>query len=547
VTDRSTFHRILLTLLLIFVAAVVRFYGLDWDGGIAAHPDERYIVSVSERLRWYDGLNPFDAAPDFAYGHLPLYLLALVGRAFHNVDWLLVGRALAALFDLGTVVLTFELGRRVYTENIGFLAALFVALMVLHVQQSRFYTADVVMTFFVLGTLLFAVRLAEDGRAWDARLTGMWLGLASGTKFSAALLILPAGVACALLDGKRRGHWRCALESGVMALAVFAFTNPFALLAFPTFWRNVAQQAAIARGLLDVPYTRQFHETWPYLYPIVQQLRWGMGWPMGLAAFGGLAYAVWRAIRVPPSRGEWVLLVWVVPGFAFIGALYAKYPRYLLPLAPLLALYAARLLADMTDWRRLLIGGVLAYSLFHCAAYACLFRSSHPWQAASQWFYDQVPARTVVAIEQWDHPLPLDATGYDVRELPVFAEDIGADSQKWETMAEILVEADYVIVASKRGYATLARWPERYPLAARYYRELFTGELGFQPVACFGRHPSLGLLALVDDPTVGLDFSLPELCQPNASLVLRVGRLDESSVVYDHPQVVVFRRGNQRQ
>lgn len=545
--DRSTLYRALLTLLLLFVAAVVRFYGLDWDGGIGAHPDERYTVSVAERLRWCDELNPFDAAPDFAYGHLPLYLLALVGRVFHNVDWLLVGRALAVLFDLGTVGLTFALGRRVYSENVGFLAALFVALMVLHVQQSHFYIADVLMTFFALGTLLFAVRLAEGGRAWDARLAGMWLGLALGTKFSAALLILPAGVACALLDGKRRVHWGRALQGGAVALAVFAFTNPFALLAFPIFWRNVAQQVAIARGMLDVPYTRQFHETWPYLYQIVQQLRWGMGWPMGLAAFGGLAYAVWWAVRIPPSRGEWVLLGWVVPGFALIGALYAKYPRYLLPLTPLLALYAARLLADLAGWKRLLIGGVLAYSLLDCAAYACLFRSPHPWQVASQWFYNHVPAGAVVAIEQWDHPLPLDAAGYDMRELPIFAEDIGAESQKWETMAEILVEADYVVVASKRGYATLARWPERYPLTARYYRELFAGELEFQPVACFGRHPRLGPLTLVDDPTVGLDFSLPELCQPDAPLVLRLGWLDESSVVYDHPQVVVFRRPPQRQ
>jgi hypothetical protein len=260
-----------------------------------------------------------------------------------------------------------------------------------------------------------------------------------------------------------------------------------------------------------------------------------------------LAYAVRQAIRVLPSRGEWILLVWVVPGFAFTGALYAKYPRYLLPLTPLLALYAARLLADLAGWKRLLIGAVLAYTFLHCAAYACLFRSPHPWQAASQWFYDHVPAGAVVAVEQWDHPLPVDATGYDVRELPVFAEDIGTESRKWETMAEILAEADYVVVASKRGYATLARWPERYPLTAQYYRELFAGELDFRPVACFGRHPRLGPLTLVDDPTIGLDFSLPELCQPDAPLVLRLGRFDESSVVYDHPQVVVFRRSSRRE
>jgi hypothetical protein len=150
-----------------------------------------------------------------------------------------------------------------------------------------------------------------------------------------------------------------------------------------------------------------------------------------------------------------------------------------------------------------------------------------------------VPPASVIAVEQWDHPLPLDATGYVVRELPIFGED---GPEKWTAMDETLAAADVVVVASKRGYATLARWPERYPSTARYYRALFDGELGFEPVACFARHPRLGPVALVDDAASGLDFSLPKSCLPPVPVVLRPGRLDESFVVYDHPQVVVFWR-----
>jgi len=550
--------------LILTLAAALRFYGLDWDGGIGAHPDERHVVGVAESLRWPNRLNPFDVAPDFAYGHLPLYLLALAAGLAPGVDPLLVGRALAALFDLGTVVLTFTLGRRVYGEHAGLLAAAFVALMVLHVQHAHFYIADVPLAFFVLGTLLAACRLAECGRPLDALLAGVWAGLALGTKFSAALLVLPLGTACALAPGARKGRvslplsplsggsrrgmrgpgWGC----GVAALVAFAFTNPFALVAFPTFWHNVAEQVAIARGVLDVPYTRQFHAIWPYLYPIVQQLRWGMGWPLGLVAFGGLAWAVGRAVREPPRRAEWVLLAWALPCLAFAGALYAKFPRYLLPLTPLLAIYAARLLFGLHRRSRhlasfliysFLIYSFLIYSFFCCLTFANLYRSPHPWLAASEWFYEHVPRGAVVAVEQWDHPLPLDATGYDVRELPIFDEDL---PEKWAAMEEVLTEADYVVIASQRGYATLARWPERYPLTARYYRRLFDGALGFEPVACFGRHPRLGPLALADDPAAGLGFSLPDLCRPEAPFVLRLGRLDESFVAYDHPQTIIFRR-----
>jgi 4-amino-4-deoxy-L-arabinose transferase-like glycosyltransferase len=569
VADHS-FVKILLLSLLIVVAAALRLVGLNWDGGVGAHPDERYVVGVAERLRWADRLNPFDVAPGFAYGHLPLYLLMLVGELARDVDLLLAARALAALFDLGTVVLTFALGWRVYADDadrsdrshlgdkVGLLAAAFVALMVLHVQQAHFYTVDALLAFFALGTLLFAVRLAERGRSLDAWLAGVWAGLALGTKFSAGLLVVPLGAALATyptraISGRSwsgRGpnaRLRRGLECGVAALAAFALTNPFALSEFSTFWHNVGEQSSIVRGVLDVPYTRQFHGTWPYLYPIVQQLRWGMGWPLGLIACGGCVYAVWQAVRGPSRRAEWVLLTWMVPGCSFVGALYVKFPRYLLPLTPVLALYAARLLSVLHRRNRCLSVSLaclsLLYSFLCCLSFVNLYRVPHPWQTASAWFYDHAPRGAVVAVEQWDHPLPLDGTGYRVLELPIFDEDTGDDAlEKWEKMTQVLAETDYLVIASRRGYATLARWPERYPLTSRYYRQLFEGELNFEAVACFGRYPRLGPLTLADDPTADLGFSLPELCQPGASGVLHLGRLDESLVVYDHPQVVIWRR-----
>ena len=539
-------------------AAAVRLYGVDWDGGLGAHPDERFVVGVAESLRWPDRLDPLSTAPGFAYGHVLPYLLAAVaglgGCVGVGVDALVIGRVLAALFDVGTVALTFALGRRVYGEWAGLLAAGFVSLMVVHVQQAHFYTPDVPLAFFSAGALILTARLAERGRALDGLLAGVWAGLALGTKFSAALLVFPLGAACVVAPGKPRRGWRPGLAIAAGALAAFALTNPFALISFPAFWRNVAEQAALARGALDVAYTRQFHGTWPYVYPVVQQLRWGMGWSLGLAAFGGLASAVGRAVREPPRRAEWVMLAWAVPFLAFNGALYVKFPRYLLPLTPVLAIYGARLLLQI--WHRtglclrvftcrllirnLLIAFVLAGSVLRCLAFLNLYRFTHPWLAASRWFAVHVPRGAVIAVEQWDHPLPVDATGYDVRELPIFDED---RPEKWSVMEETLAAAEYVVVASRRGYATLARWPERYPRTAAYYRRLFQGELGFEPVACFGRYPRLGPLALVDDPAAGLGFSLPEPCRPEAPIVSRLGRLDESFVVYDHPQVVVLRRG----
>jgi 4-amino-4-deoxy-L-arabinose transferase-like glycosyltransferase len=533
-----------LCLLVLMAAFAVRLYGLDWDGAIGAHPDERYVTGVAERLRASGHLNVFGVAPHFSYGHLPVYLLALV-MGHGGGDPLLVGRVLAALFDTGTVALAVALGRRVGGLGCGLLSGALVALSVVHVQQAHFFTVDVVLTFFALGAVVSAVSLAVGGRVRSAWITGVWAGMALGSKFSAALLVIPVGAACAVAPGGRRAHWRRALQVGGTALLTFAITNPYALLSPLTLWTNVSREVAVARGTLEVPYTLQYHGTWPYVYPVTQQLLWGMGIPLGLAAFWGLVWTAWWVAKRDPTKAQWVVLMWVLPYFAFTGALYAKFPRYQLPIVPALIILGVCLISSMRmlRLRGAAVSVCLAGTILHCLVFLHLYGLPHPWQAATEWFYENVPPGSVVAVEQWDHPLPVGGDDiYDLRELPIFREDSGAEGlEKWAAMDAILAEADYVVVASRRGYGALAAWSERYPLTGQYYRRLFDGELGFEPVACFRREPRLGHIEIVDDPTESLPFTLPDVCRPQALTQIRL-RLDESYVVYDHPRTIVFRR-----
>jgi 4-amino-4-deoxy-L-arabinose transferase-like glycosyltransferase len=537
------------SIFILMAAATVRFYGIDWDGGVAAHPDERHLVGVAESLRVSRFLNVFRVAPDFAYGHVPVYVLALAtGR--DGADPLFVGRALAALFDVGTVALTLAVGRRIQGPRVGLLAAAFVAAAVLHVQQAHFYTVDVLLAFFSLGAVVSALRLSQRGRARDAVLVGVWAGLALGCKSTAALLVMPLGAACSVVEGRRSLRWRRGLQVGASALLVFACTNPFALLSTPVFLNNVWREMAIARGVLDVPYTRQYHGTWPYVYPISQQMLWGLGIPLAVVSFGGLVRTTVQATRRLESKAEWVLLMWALSFLAFTGALYAKPPRYLLPLMPVLTVYGARLILSLraVTARRAVAFICLLATALHCLVFLTLYHRPHPWLAATAWFEANVPDGAVVAVEQWDHPLPLQrADVYEVWEIPIFAEDSGQEGlDKWEQVDAILGDADYIVIASRRGYGSLSRWPERYPLTLRYYRRLFDGDLGFEVVACFGRDPRLGPLAVIDDPTGSLPFSLPDACRADAPVTLRLS-LDESLVVYDRPRTIIFRRTGLRE
>ncbi|MCA9956197.1 MAG: glycosyltransferase family 39 protein, partial [Anaerolineales bacterium] len=385
---------------ILLVATVFRLTGIDWDDYGHYHPDERYISWVATTIEfpteWQTAfsshestLNPFywppdaasqgievpqDESRDFAYGHVPLYLGVLATRFMERVgpslaplfpdDWLFtrdilnqaelveyrhltaVARALTALFDIGTVWLIFLLGRRLFSPQVGLLAAAFLAVNVMHIQLAHFFISDPYQTFFTVAALLFLILAVghrghreekdkTDNRspitAYRKRTTVYWLlaavfiGLAVGSKFSAILLVLPLMLAATRMDGR----WDYWLGTAVFtAFLTFFLTNPFAVLDLscevitpamqigpihvPALdWRscyveNIATQNSMVQGKGDVPFTRQYSGTLPYLYFIEMQLRWGMGWLLGSLAFGGFGWAIWRETK-RLEIGDWRL------------------------------------------------------------------------------------------------------------------------------------------------------------------------------------------------------------------------------------------------
>lgn len=638
-----------LLLLILIVAAALRWTGIAWDGYEHYHPDERYIAWVGTTIEFPDSMatalqpdrssfNPFYWPPDaesegivvlqderrsFAYGHLPLYLGIAATRLTETVapalrpllpeGWLLtrdllnsrelvefdhltaVARALTGLVDLLTVTLLFFLGRRLYGVGAGLLAAALLALNVMHVQLAHFFAVDPYLTFFAVLTLYaLVVMLAELRRPGGGRprpfllLAAVAIGLAVGSKFSAVLLFLPLILALVLDPHVTEQRFtRRLLAAGGIALLTFALTNPFALLdwgcrvitpamelgplTIPAlnwgncFLENITRQSAMVRGNLSFPFTRQYVGTIPYLYPIVMQLRWGMGPVLGVVAFAGFgragwrgavaAYRAWRQKRLPIDEGaRWVLLAWAVPYFLITGSFFTKFMRYMQPLTPFLMLYAAVLLLAI-PWRRvraLLIALVLLASGLYALSFAGMYATPHPWLSASYWLHDNVLPGSLIADEKWDEALP--STVYMDGELRTRGRFDGAtldwlggpgagdDREKLAENLAVVAEADYVTVASNRGYGVVGRLPDLYPLSSQYYRLLFAGALGYEPVYVSGRSARLGSLSLWPDRFEPATLTPPPAVTAFLDAVprLSLGYADESFTVYDQPLVMVF-------
>ncbi len=357
----------------------------------------RYVAEFADKLN--QALNLWTFGPG-----IPIGLTGYDGVQF-------VGRTLSGVFDLGCVWLIFLVARRLYSRRVGLLAAALYAFAVLPLQQSHFFTVDTFGNFFALLTFYFAVRVAQGGQA--GRAGGGWpsyvaLGASLGATLACRINLLPmiiiAVFAAAIrawddwhaapvaarhgspvtpsaasspgaLDAQvarlRDGAWLSTLVQATLfrlllmllvAFAVFRIAQPYAFggtsitdFSFSSHWLdNMRWAKQSAAGDIDMPPGHQWTSRTPFVFPFTNMVIWGMGLPLGLAAWAGWALAAWQIGRgltrrfAPPGADAWrahlLPVAWIGGMFLWQGLQYVQTMRYLLPIYPMLAMMAAWLL-----------------------------------------------------------------------------------------------------------------------------------------------------------------------------------------------------------
>ncbi len=519
-----------LALALLFAVALgVRLFGLDWDQGHMYHPDERRIVEAVQELSF----SPLQLDPKFhAYGSLPFLVTraatSLLSHAWPGaLTWhgtLLAGRALSAAWGAAGCVLLALLGRKLFGEKAGLLAGSFLAIAVFHVQNSHFATNDVPLVTLVLATLLLLVRALERRTVPSFLLAGAAAGLALATKASAATLFLPLLLAplFAFLPERRFGRAALALGATSIGLgAAFLLGQPSALTSPRELLAAVAEQGAMVRDAGSVPYTNQYVGTPHLLYELSEIVLWGLGPALGLAALLGVAFRLRAAVR-ERERRELLLWLWAVPFLLLTVSFEVRFPRYLLPLHPLLLLGAAALLAPRIgegSGRRFARRAVLGLSGAYLLAFLSIYARPHSVVSASRWFHENAAEGATLLVPHWEEGFPLAVDGlpasrFRAADLPLYDAD---GAEKTRLLAGKLASADLLVFPTKRHTGAIPRARERYPDTDRFLRLLYSGDLGWKLVRTFSSPPQLFGLRL---PT--------ELA-------------DESFSVYDHPRVTLFR------
>ncbi|MGC9399734.1 MAG: hypothetical protein ACP5HM_11425 [Anaerolineae bacterium] len=513
------------------LATALRLPFPAWDAAIAAHPDERFLLGVAASTPlWGD---PNRAAPDFPYGHLPVYMARLLILAAPEADPLYTARLFSGLIGVALVAVGGVLGRRLAGAQGGVRVAALLSAAPFLLQQARFYTVDPLGATLASLAVLLALR-----RRW--RGAGACFGLALATKLTLLWVMIP--IAYLLITTARTTFTRRLSRFTFYTFFAFALVSPWALLRPVAAWRGPLIQAGMAAGRFDVPYTRQYAGTWPFIYPLAQMALWGLGPLVTLGGLLGLGWGARRWRRL--TRAQRALWLWTVLFFAATAGLYVKYPRYLLPVYPAWAAWAAYAVLRFDSpvlrcaFHVLLITSAMVLGL----AQLSIYTQPHPWVAASRRLYANLPAGATVAVEVWDHPLPVplpdgDPARFKALTLPVF--DPPSPTKETALMAAAR-DAEVVVLASRRGYGALARQPDRYAATLAWYETL----LETHEVVAFARCPRLGPLALSDDPLadVGLPVSRSLAARCGARWALRLPRLDESFRVYDAPLTLLLVR-----
>ena len=619
----------LLLLLILVIALGLRLYGIGWDQGYGFHPDERSIYMRSDcmyrvltQAQGYESQDCFINNPGmkagfpslptvldadesplnphwFPLGNLLVYLIVgirLILEPFLDLGSLLsmayIGRSIMAVADVGTVLMVYLLGRRIYETRAGLLASALVALAVVHIQSSHFYRPEPLLIFFLMVSFWSMLQVLERRRTRDWVLLGAAVGLTFATKVSVVPLFLPLLLVLAFrLHTISDGNWTNtsplretnrvaaqALLAGAVAVAAFFVTTPYALLDIGDFVSDITFQAnEVAKTAGKVPFTVQYIGTTPFLYELRQTSVWGLGLPLGIVAWSGLLFSLFMAGRallgtgftpgspVKAPRGELLLLAWVVPNIILLSIFETRFLRYIFPTLPFLILMGSAMLLWLLDRARTLsrsssseawvrgtlvryaphvvlgiIATVVAATAFYALAFETIYSRPHPAIQASEWINENIsrPA-TIITDNHWDEGIP-GIYSYRVHQIPIYNPD---SPSKMDTIAGYLSQGDNLVFYSNRTYGSVARLPERYPLSSRYYQLLFSGRLGYELEETFTSYPELLGVAFVDDTftRAGLPEPTSGKTAQSALVTLDLGYADENAIDYDHPKVLLFR------
>lgn len=415
------------------LALGLRLWGIGFGLPYPYHVDEPTYVSAALNLGAGirgEQLNPTGFI-NLLCGEYAAYFIAgrLTGVFASTADFarayradpsvfLLLGRLTSALLGALTALVVFLFGWASGRRRVGWLAALFMAVIFLHVRDSYFGVPDVTTAFLVGLSVVLCVLAVDRPRRAYFYLAALAGGYALATKWSIWPLLVPL-VLTAIV--RRRRGWSSIPEA---AIAVLCLAGGVAVGAFQILYRPAAyldyalreQQAGSAGG-----YNEWRVDTVAGWVFYLETLAYSLGIVLAALALVGVLRRLVHAVR-RPGAADWVILSFPVVYFLVMGASRHYFVRYALPLAPFAVLFAAEAVAASASWleaRRVrgvgyVNGGLALLAVLATVqpvardvAFDRLMTRVDTRTIAKEWIEANIPAGTKIAVDWRAHGPPL--------------------------------------------------------------------------------------------------------------------------------------------
>jgi hypothetical protein len=401
-------------------ALLLRVVGVQYGLPAVYNPDE--VAIMARALSFAKGtLNPHN----FLYPTLYFYVLfAWVGTYLAFV-WLsggvasvlalqqlyftnptgiyTAGRLLGVVFGTLCVLALYRLTAVLYGRTAGLMAALFLAVAPLAVRDSHYVKHDIPATLAVILACLAITRVwprvPPPARIRnDVVIAAAACGIAFSTHYYCIFLVLP--LTWAVMQRWRNDGWRIVsrhlVTAAVVSAVVFFALSPFILVEPIVAWRDIT---ANRRIVIDrAVQSGAFAPALEYL-----NMLWSdsIGRGVVVLAIAGIGAAVFKAWKEAV-----LLLLFPLAFFSFITNT-APASRYLNPVLPFVALFAARALASLEALRVpraatwLLAAGVSVSPLMGSIRSDRFFRQADTRQLAQRFIEEKVAPGSTLLVQPY--------------------------------------------------------------------------------------------------------------------------------------------------
>lgn len=339
------------------------------------------------------------------------------------------GRVVSSLASVLTILSAYLIGCRAKNVRAGIISAVFVTFGFLFVHQGRYVAPDSLQMLLFSFGLFFILKDIKTGKRQFV-LSGIFIGLGAGTKYTALIFFIPIMLSIFLGAILMRERFLDQIKSWFgwtfSMLAAFLFTTPVMIPKFKLFLERMQFERFIQKsGLISTAPPR----FWDYLFltkPIdhehffAQSIVGGMGWEftvLSLFALIWVCIAAWKSKKFDVlGIGMSIILTYVY--FTVESKIHVI--RFMIILVLMMCILLSLLIDDIADMiakftrnriRPLIVSIFLTMIVFipnlgMCLDYLKALTKPDTRVIAADWIFKNISPEEKTLVMLWDPALP---------------------------------------------------------------------------------------------------------------------------------------------